>query len=370
MASSREPTERLKAASAFAWLGLALLVSGAALAGETLPPPPDIRFVRTVVATARAEGEPVSLTGHIRARTEESLAFRIDGRMIARQVDVGQIVKPGDLVAELDPQPKQDALRTAQAKHASAQAALHEAANNLERQRILVAQGWSTRVKFDDAQKTFLAAKADVDATAADLHAAEDQLGYTKLLADASGPVIAKGAEAGEVVKAGQMIVTVALDSGADAVFDVPASLMRQVSPDAEITIALTDDPAIRAVGRARETAPQADPVTRSYRVKVGLTEWPEAMRLGATVTGQTQMVAPGGIELPATALNSVDNQPAVWVVDPQSHKVSLRPVQLQRQDSAGIVVTHGLQGGERVVTGGVHALRPGQKVRLLEDLQ
>ncbi len=370
MASRREPTERLKAASALVWLGLALLVTGAALAGETSPLPPEIRPVRTAVATARAEGEPVSLTGHIRARTEQSLAFRIDGRVIARHVDIGQTVKPGELVAELDPQPKQDALRAAQAKYASAQAALHEAANNLERQRTLVAQGWSTRVKFDDAQKTFLAAKADVDATAADLHAAEDQLGYTKLLADSSGPVTAKGAEAGEVVKAGQMVVTIALDNGADAVFDVPASLMRKVSPDAEISIALTDDPAIRTVGRVRETAPQADPVTRSYRAKVGLTERPEPMRLGATVTGQATMRAPGGIELPATALTSVDNKPAVWVVDPQSQKVSLRPVQLQRQDSAGIVVTDGLQGGELVVTAGVHALRPGQKVRLLGDAQ
>ena len=89
MASRREPTERLNAASTFSWLGLALLVSGAALAGETSPPPPEIRLVRTVVATARAEGEPVSLTGHIRARTEENLAFRIDGRVIARRVDVG-----------------------------------------------------------------------------------------------------------------------------------------------------------------------------------------------------------------------------------------------------------------------------------------
>jgi RND family efflux transporter MFP subunit len=325
------------------------------------------RPVRTVIAATRAEGEPVSLTGHIRARTEQSLAFRIDGRVIARRVDVGQVVKPGDLVAELDPQPKQDALRAAQAKHVSAKAVLHEAANNLERQRILVAQGWSTRVQFDAAEKKFLSAKADVDSAAADLHAAEDQLGYTKLLADSSGPVIAKGAEAGEVVRAGQMIVTIALDDGADAVFDVPASLMRQVSPDVEVSIALTDDPTIRAVGRVRETAPQADPVTRSYRVKVGLAERPEAMRLGATVTGQAPMRAPGGIELPATALTSVDSKPAVWVVDPQTRQVSLRPVELQRQDSSGIVVNAGLEGGEVVVTAGVHALRPGQKVRLLE---
>ena len=362
--------ERLKAAAAFAWLGLALIASDAAFAGESSPSPPEIRFVRTVVATARAEGEPVSLTGHIRARTEETLAFRIDGRVIARRVEVGQIVKSGDLVAELDAQPQQDALRAAQAQHSAALASLHESANNMDRQRVLVTQGWSTRVQFDATQRTFLSAKADVEATAAKVHSAEDQLGYTKLLADSSGPAITTGAEAGEVVKAGQMIVTIALDDGADAVFDVPASLMRQVSPDAEITIALTDDLTIRTVGRVRETAPQADPVTRSYRVKVGLSDRPEAMRLGATVTGQTHMVAPGGIELPATALTSMDDQPAIWVVEPESHKVSLRPVQLQRQDSGGIVVAKGLQGGELVVTAGVHALRPGQQVRLLEAAQ
>ena len=354
----------MKPVPALIWLSLALLTAG----GASPPPSPEVRPVRTIVATRSTEGEPVSLTGHIRARTEESLAFRIDGRVIARRVDVGQVVKPGDVVAELDPQPQQDALRAAQAKNVAAQADLHEATNNFERQATLVGKGWTTRVQFDAAEKTFLSAKAEVDATAAASHNAEDQLGYTKLLADSSGSVIAKGAEAGEVVRAGQMIVTVAHDDGADAVFDVPASLMRQVSPDALISIALTDDPSVNTVGRVRETAPQADPVTSSYRVKVGLTEWPKAMRLGATVTGETRMLARGGIELPATALTSVENQPAVWVVDPASHLVSLRPIDLQRQDSSSIVVTRGLEGGDLVVTAGVHALRPGQTVRLLGD--
>ena len=356
----------MKSALAFAGLGLLLLVTTAA----SPPSQPDIRPVRTVIATPHAEGEAVSLTGHIRARTEQSLAFRIDGRMIARRVDVGRVVKPGELVAELDPQPQQDALRAAQARHAAALASLHEAANNLERQRVLVAQGWSTRVQFDAIQKTFLNASADVDAAAAKLHSAEDQLGYTKLLADSAGAAIATGAEAGEVVKAGQTIAMLAHDDGADAVFDAPATLLRQVSPDAWISISLTDDPSVHTVGQVRELAPQADPVTRSYRVKVGLTEWPKAMRLGATVTGQTRMVAPGGIELPATALTMVDNKPAVWVVDRATQQVALRPVQLQRQDSSDIVVTAGLEGGEVVVTAGVHALRPGQKVRFLEGSQ
>lgn len=355
----------MKSVSALAWLGLTLLATVAASPAA----PQEVRPVRTVVAAARAEGEPVTLTGHIRARTEENLAFRIDGRMIVRRVDVGQVVKPGDVIAELDPQPQQDALRAAQAENEAALAALHEAANNLDRQQKLVGQGWSTRVQFDAAEKTFLNAKAQVDATAAALHNAQDRLGYSKLLADAAGAVIATGAEAGEVVRAGEMIVTVAHNDGADAVFDVPATLIRQVSPDAEIAIALTDDPAVNTVGQVRETAPQADPVTRSYRVKVGLTEWPEAMRLGATVTGTARMRAPGGIELPATALTSVENHPAVWVVDPQSHQVSLRPVELQRQDSGTIIVTRGVKGGERVVSAGVHALRPGQEVRLLEGV-
>ena len=347
--------------SALGWLGFNLLRTHGG------PPvlPPEIRPVRTMIVAGQAEGEPVSLTGHIRARTEENLAFRIDGRMITRRVDVGQRVQPGDLLAELDPQPQRDFLRSAQAKYAAAQAALHEAANNLERKQTLVQDGWATRVQFDAAQRTFLSAKAEVDASAAQMHDAEDKLGYSNLLADAAGSVIAKGAEAGEVVRAGQTIVTVAHDDGDDAVFDVPATLLRQVSPDALITVSLTDDPSVKTVGQVRELAPQADPVTRSYRVKVGLTERPEAMRLGATVTGQTRMQATSGIELPATALTSMDNKPAVWVVDPASHRVSLRSIGLSRQDSSSIVVTQGLVGGEVIVTAGVHALRPGQIVRL-----
>jgi RND family efflux transporter MFP subunit len=348
----------------FSSVGLALFLC----VGASAPPEPNIRGVRTVVAAVRAKGEPVSLTGHIRALTEESVAFRIDGRVIVRQAGVGEIVRVGDVIAELDPQPQQHALSAAQAQNRAAQAALTEATNNLGRQQKLFSEGWVTRAHLDAAERAFLSAKAQVDSSAAQLHSAEDQLGYTRLLADSSGSIIATGAEAGEVVRAGQMIVTIAHDDGADAVFDVPASLLRQVPPDALIDIALTDAPSVRTVGRVRELAPQADPVTRSYRVKIGLTEWPAAMRLGSTVTGQTHMQAVGGIELPGTALSTVNGAPAVWIVDPNSQEVSLQPIELERQDSAMIVVSDGLKGGELVVTAGVHALRPGQKVRLLGD--
>ena len=293
----------MRSAAVVACLGLVFL--GAC---DKPQPAAEIRPVRTVTASAGSDGEPVSLTGHIHARTEESLAFRIDGRMIAGHVGIGQVVRANDLIAELDPLPQRDVLHEAQAKLAAAEATLHEASNNMERQRTLSSQGWSTKVQYDAAERTFNTAKAQLDVAKAQLHEAEDHLGYSELRADAPGVVISKNVEPGEVVRAGQTIVTIAQFDGNDAVFDVPATLMRQISPDAVITVALTDDPSIRTTGRVRETAPQADPTTRSFRVKVGLDEPPEAMRLGATVFGQARMLGSKGIELPATALTMVDN--------------------------------------------------------------
>jgi RND family efflux transporter MFP subunit len=351
----------MKPVAVLACLGLVLLSA----CDKKPSPAAEIRPVRTMVATVKAEGEPVTLTGHIRARTEENLAFRVDGRMLVRRINVGQELRPGDVVAELDPQPLQDGVRTAQAQLAAAQASLREAVNNLQRQQTLVKDGWATRVQFDAAERTFLTAKASVDAAAALLHNAEDQLGYTQLAADAAGVVTATGAEPGEVVRAGQMIVTVAQHNGLDAVFDVPDSLMRRLRPDVAVTVALTDDPNIQTTGHVRETSPQADPVTRSFRVKIALDQPPASMRLGATVSGQAHMIAIGGIELPATALTTLDNKPAVWVVDPRTQEVSLRAVTIRQGGSDRIIVSDGVAGGEQVVTAGVHALRPGQKVRI-----
>ena len=283
--------------SVISFVSLSLALLGLALLGacnKQPAAPAEIRPVRTVTAVAHAEGEPVSVTGQVRARTEESLAFRVDGRIIARRVDVGQEVQTNQLVAELDPQPMRDALRTEQATLAAAEAALQEATKNLERQRVLNKQGVASGHQLDTAERNFQTARAQVDADAAQVHDAESRLGYTQLRADAPGFVIATGAEAGEVVRAGQMIITVAQQGGVDAVFDVPATLIRQVSPDALITVTLSDDPNVRTTGRVRELAPQADPVTRSFRVKVGLTERPEATDDPSSPAGVARVACAG----------------------------------------------------------------------------
>ena len=255
---------------------------------------PEPRPVRTVTAKPQDAGETVMLTGHIQAEDEASMAFRIGGRMTERFVNVGDQVKPGQELARLDPQNEVNALRSAQAGLTAAHAQLTQARSAFERQRTLLAQGHTPRAQFDLAEKALRTAQAQVDDGEAQVEIAADRVSYTVLQADAAGTVTARGAEPGEVVQAGQMIVQLARQGGRDAVFDVPAQVLRiGAQPTRAITVRLTDDPSVTAIGRVREVAPQADPVTRTFQVKVGLTDPPAAMRLGSTVTGRVQVWSP-----------------------------------------------------------------------------
>ncbi len=332
------------------------------------PPAPPARPVRALTVERRATGETLSLTGQIKPQVQESIAFRLDGRLVARRVNVGDSVKAGQVIAQLDPQIQQNGLRQAQANLSAARGQLLQARNDFERQKKLLETGYASRSRFDQAQQVLQTVEAQVNSAQAQLRSAEEQLGYTEVRADSAGMVTAIGAEPGEVAAAGRMIVQVAHDGGRDAVFDVPAQIMRTSSRDVVVDIALTDDPKIKTTGRVREVAPQADPVTRTFLVKVGLIDPPEAMRLGATVTGSVTLTAPAGVELPASVLTQENGHPAVWVVDPQAQTVSLRTVEVLRYDSAAVVISQGLETGETVVTAGVQVLRPGQKVRLLGD--
>lgn len=347
-------------------LTLAMLALLAACKPAEPPPQETARPVRTVTVERQAGGETVSLTGQIQAQEEVSLSFRTGGRMIERSVNVGDQVKPGQVIAKLEPETAQNAVELARANLAAAMARLTQARNHLWRQQELLRDGWTTRAMYDQAVEAQATAQAQVDSAHAQLNTAREQLSYTELVADSAGSVTARGAEPGEVVAAGRMIVQVARQGGRDAVFDVPARVLQAAPPDPEVAVALAMDPSVRTVGRVREVAPQADPVTRTFQICVGLTDPPEAMRLGSTVTGAIHLGGTEGIEIPASALTEANRQPAVWVVDPVTSTVSLRNVDVLRHDLASVVVSQGLEPDEIVVTAGVQALRPGQKVRLL----
>lgn len=347
-------------------LGLIALLALAACGNEQ-PKEAQIRPVRTVVVKRAPAGEIVSLTGQILAQNQVNLAFRVGGRLLDRLVSVGDRVVPGQVVAHIELQDAQNTLRSAEADLSAALAALSTAQNAEGRQRELLGKGFTTAAQYDQVQQQLQTAQSQVNSARARLRSAQDNVSYTELKSDVAGVIISKAAEPGEVVQAGQLILQVARQGGRDAVFNVPSQLIRTAPRDPLITIVLADDPKVTTTGRVREVAPQADPTTGTYVVKIGLNDPPETMRLGATVVGSMTMGSEPVVRLPATTLTRGDSRPAVWVVDAATGTVSLRDVTVLRYEPSSVVVAEGLDDGDVVVTAGVQALRPGQKVRLLD---
>ncbi len=351
------------------------IAAGAALLGLTAcskekPPPEPIRPVRTVTVEHRTIGEPVALSGQVEAAESVNLSFRIGGKLTERLVSVDDQVTAGEVVARLDTQDVDSELRAAEADLAAAKATLVQAEADEKRQAELLKKRVIAQARYDQAVQALDTARSQVEAANARAKSARDKASYSELHADGAGRVTATGAEAGEVVSAGQTIVTVAREGARDAVFNVPAQLLRTAPRDPKVNVTLADDPSATATGHVREVAPQADPATRTYEVKVALDNPPPAMQLGATVIGEIVLESEPAIEIPATALMQEGDKPAVWVVDPAENTVALKPIVITRYELDSAIVGDGLNDGDIVVTAGVQALRPGQKVKLLGETQ
>lgn len=337
--------------------------------GRKIEPPPIIRPVRSIVVERSDGGDPLVVTGHLRARDEVSLAFRLSGKLIERTLDVGNTVKAGQTVARLDAEIERNARNGAQADLIAAQAALEQSQAFERRMSSLVADGAVSRNDYDLALRQLKTAKAQVNAAQAKLESAEEQLGYTTLKSDATGVITKKGAEPGEVVQAGQMILMVAQRDGRDAVFSMPAQVIRNgLVLGQQVEVWLADNQEIKASGKIREISPQADPITRNYQVKVALVNPPSEMLLGATVVGRLKMQADPLIEIPSSSLTMAENKPAVWVIDSRDKRVHRREIKIARYTPDSVIVTDGLQPGERIVTAGVQELHEGQEVKVLGD--
>jgi membrane fusion protein, multidrug efflux system len=348
----------------FALLGAVLLVAGCNEKNAAAPPP--VRPVLSVVATPTL-GRTVSFAGTIEPRYSAVLGFRILGRIVARNANVGDVVSKGALLAALDPVSLELAVRSALAAVANAQAQLVNASATEARQRTLFEQNNTAQAQLDSARMGMETAEAAVTQAQASLNKAQEQLGYAQLHADFDGVVTAVDAEVGQVVSPGQKVVTLARPDVREAVVDVPDDLASRLGEDARFEIAPEGNPSVKATGRIREVAPQADAATRTRRLRLTLDNAPETFRLGAIVRATLESGAIPHIELPASAILDADGKTSVWIVDPAASTVSLHPITIAAPSGGSVEVTGGLAQESRVVTAGVHSLTPGQSVRILD---
>lgn len=325
--------------------------------------PKEARRVSTQTVILTSYAPEVVATGTIQARTSSDLSFRVSGRVAERLVDVSAHVEAQQVLARLNTEEQEATLASAQASVDAAEAKLIQVTSGFDRQKTLLARGFTTQKDYDQAEQEFRTAQNSLDGAKAQLGTAQDQFTYTSLRAPAAGIVTARNIEAGQVVQATSTAFTIALDGPRDAVFDINEAAFSRGSADTSVRISLVSDPAVTAVGVVREISPTIDPTTGAVRVKVGIDKSPDALRLGAVVSGVARIKARDAIVLPWTALASVNGKPAVWTVDPQSGKVSTTPITVAAYRSEQVIVADGVAPGDVVVTAGGQMLRPGEVV-------
>ena len=352
--------------------GLFLFAVGVAslLVACSRPAPPEepVRSVKLLTVGVGALQSSLEYSGEVRARVESRLGFRVAGKIVKRQAELGQHVKAGQVLAQLDPKDYQLATDAARAQLASATTQRDLAAADLKRYQTLKDQNFISGAELERREATLKAAQATLDQARAQLSSQGNQAAYTTLVADVSGVVTGIDAEPGQVVAAGAPVVRIAQDGPRDVVFAVPEDKVAQIAPDSEVAVRGWSGGATLA-GRVREVAASADAATRTYQVKVAI-DSAEAPALGATVYVTPKALSHAGIpaiKLPTSALRQEGQATAVWVYDPASSTVKSQPVQIATADGNEAVVAAGLTPGMQVVATGVHVLSPGQKVMVYQ---
>jgi RND family efflux transporter MFP subunit len=331
--------------------------------------------VRPVLTQVAVPGDTITFgpfAGTVEPRYQSQLGFQIPGRMVARDVTVGDIVKKGQRLAALDTVVTRFDLTRAEADFADARAQAENAEAAEARSRRLMSGNNVSQATLDQAVAKRDTARARVDQAAASLQKARDQMGYTELKAEFDGVVTQRLAEVGQVLSAGQGVVTVARPEIREAVVDVPEQYVGALPADGVFTVSLQSAPELTARGRVREIAPLAETGTRSRRIRITLDNPGPAFRLGATIDVSLTRKVPRRFLLPESALLVEGERRSVWIVTPDGKSVTRRDVTVastpETVEGGRVAIRDGIEPGERVVVAGVHALREGQAVRLTDD--
>jgi RND family efflux transporter MFP subunit len=326
--------------------------------------PPPVRPVLWTKAEVRSTDTLGPFAGSIQPRYSTDFSFRLFGRMVSRPVNIGDIVKAGDELAAVDPSVQAILVRNAEASVASAEAQLVNATAEEARQRPLAERNITPQAQFDLLVQNRETSAANLTRAQTSLHRAQDQLSFTRLRADFNGVVTAVYLDAGQVVNAGQRVMTIARPEIREAVIAVPPVLADRLAAGEKYdTLVELDQTMKMPAAGVRSVDPAADAATRTRTVYYTLDNPPAPFRLGITVQVTLSRPVPPRIDLPATALLEQGGKTQVWIVDPAAKKVAPRDVTVVARGDGKVSVT-GVSAGEQVVTVGVHSLAPGQSVK------
>ena len=355
---------------------LILAAISALLAGCSKPAPPEepVRAVKVMTVGINTFSSGYEFAGEVKAQVESRLAFRVGGKIIKRQAELGQRVKAGQVLAQLDPQDYKLAFDAAKAQLQLAATNRDLAAADFKRYAALKEQSFISGAELERRETALKAAQAQVDQAQSQLNVQGNQATYAVLVADVAGVVTAIEAEPGQVVSAGTPVIRIAADGPRDVVFSVPEDKVAGIKLGMQVKVRgwAQDAQAASAVAKVREVSASADPATRTYQVKLALDGKTPAPPLGATM-----YVLPEGlggvqgmpvIKLPTTALRQEGQASAVWLLDKASMTVKSQIVQIATADGNEAVIAAGLQPGMLVVSAGVHVLSPGQKVTIYQE--
>ncbi len=349
-----------------------VLVAMMGLAACSPPPATEepLRSVKVIQVGASTLGSPAEYAGEVKARIETRLGFRVGGKLVARHVELGQRVKAGQLLAEID---AQDYRLTVDAARAQINAAITNrdlAAADFKRYKELRDKEFISSAELERRETSLKAAQSQVDQAQAQLSAQTNQVAYSKLVADKAGVVTGIDAEAGQVVSAGMPVLRLAQDGPRDVLFAVPEDKVAGLQRGQGVQVKFWGSEEMHKAS-VYEIAASADPITRTFGVRVALNAAVTAP-LGSTVTVSIETnpsLSLQKIKLPTSALRQEGGKTMVWVLDMATMTVKSQEIQVTTADGNEAVVNSGLQAGQQVVVAGVHVLSPGQKVTLFQPV-
>lgn len=341
-------------------VGLALLLSACGNNEQVEQPIRPAMVVQPQPSMALVDSYP----GEVRARLEPELAFRIGGKVVKRLVDVGGRVKKDQPLAELDPQDVRLQLEATRAQVAAAEANLQTVRAERERYKTLLERNLVSRSQFDNIENQYRSGEARVKQIKAEYDVARNQAEYAVLQASQDGVIARRAVEVGQVVAAGQTVFTLAADGEREVLISLPEQGFGRFEIGQQVEVELWSQPGQRFPGRIREMAPAADPQSRTFAARVAFTEGKVPAELGQSAR---VFIASNGevpLAVPLSALSAEQDQPFVWVVTPDEHKVQRRLVRIGAYGDDRVPVLEGLSASDWVVAAGVQVLREGQQVR------